>query len=219
MPVGDIYEVEMRYNTPGSVCRAVFHYSYELTAIPFGGTLSQLLAEKFAAQKASAILAPCGVNVGVTSILARNLFDPTDFYENFATNSGSQGTSSSEYLPPFVAFGFQYSGDRRDVRQGSKRLAGVLETNSIAGYASGALTSALDAARLAMRSPVTAGDVIPANTWFPVIVKRVKETDPTGNVIYRLPENTGETVIAHVLDVFYKMLLTSQVSRKIGRGV
>ena len=51
------------------------------------------------------------------------------------------------------------------------------------------------------------------NTFFPVVVKRILD-----GLIYRLPENQGEAEYGSITDATYNPLVSSQNSRKTGRG-
>lgn len=147
-----------------------------------------------------------------TSVRARNLFDETDAHEELISSSGTY--ASGEVLPIFDTIPFRLVGDNAAVRAGAKRYAGATETMVTDGVITDATVSAaLDALASVLFADLPWG-LLAAEILKPVIVKRILDA---GN--YRLPENSGEAVYSNILDALWTPLISSQVSRKVGRGV
>jgi hypothetical protein len=144
------------------------------------------------------------------------LFDDTDA-ASFAPNAvGSLG--ALETLPPFVAIPFTLLGENPAVKNGAKRIVGVPEGPTSDGILDGAgYIGDCEALGDGMAAAITAGAVIPTDTWAPTIVKRVR-SGTAGDYEYRLPENIGETVLSRIAGTLLDLVLSSQVSRKFGRG-
>lgn len=148
----------------------------------------------------------------IYGITAYNLGDLGDFVTLPLADTGNYG--DVDYLPSYVAVGYTYKLNTRAVKSGSKRIAGVPEEvtagNNItdADYITG-----MEALRTHLLANVVSG----ADTWQPVVVKRVKTaiagTTPT-QYRYSLPVPPAEATIGNVVAVLTSTTLTSQVSRK-----
>lgn len=218
MAVGDVYEVvcEQLYGT--STILNVFYYEQIAIVVPGAGfTVAGLLAEQWDEQVGSAIRAMQNVDVVHNEVRCRNLFDASDAGSFPVSEAG--GASEAEGMGPFVAMGWALNGDNPAVKNGAKRIVGVGESWQTDGIlTNGAILAALEAVGTALEANVTAGDVIPTDTWAPVIVKRVRSGSP-GSYEYRLPASRGETVLSRIASALLNVVLTSQVSRKYGRGL
>lgn len=151
-----------------------------------------------------------------TEIEAYNLADPTAFGTRSIAFSGLQSTS--EGMPKFVAYGFFSNRRSRAIRRGMKRFAGVPEIAANAGVIAANFLADLEflAANLGltMTTPITA-----EFTFDPVVIKRVKYTTSEGKTAYRFPETDGELDFFLADDWTPYTELTSQNTRKTGRGV
>jgi hypothetical protein len=218
MAVGDVYEVvaEQLYGT--STVLNVFYYEQIAIVVPADGfTIGALLAEQWDEQIGSVIRSVQNVDVVWNEVRCRNLFDASDAGIYPVDEAG--GASDTEGMGPFIAMAFKLNGSNPAVRNGSKRIVGVAESWQTDGIlTNGTILTALEAVTDALSTNVTAGDVIPADTWAPTIVQRVRSGTP-GAYEYRLPESRGETVLSRIASALLSVVLTSQVSRKYGRGL
>lgn len=147
--------------------------------------------------------------VSHTTITARNLGDPADYYERALT--GAVGGYAGESLSAFTAYPFTLRAATRAVRPGSKRIGGVpeaanLSTNGVITDAT--LLTALNNVRTAMATVVNAA----GPDYQPVIVKRVRSGAP-GSYTYRLPTTDAEAEYYDVATALLNTTLSHQVSR------
>lgn len=204
---GDVYQVVDTQVFNGQTCLNV--YFYKATDVPLGADASDVTAAFI--ETVLPTLTPLQVNDVVhTSIKATNLFDPTDQNEELISTAGE---GSGDPLGTFEAYPFRLIGDNASVRSGSKRIAGVPEDATTNGVvtASGVITD-LDATAAILAAGVLFG-LLDAGTLVPVIVKRLLVDGE-----YILPDNAGDAVLSNVVDALFSPLVTSQVSRKVGRG-
>lgn len=218
MAVGDVYELicEQLYGT--STVLNVFFYEQISIVLPAEGfTIGGLLAEQWDEQVGSVIRTIQNQDVTHVEVRARNLFDATDAGVYPVSETGLVGTSNG--MGPFVAMAFSLKGANPAVKNGAKRFVGVDESGQTDGIMvqPEMIAGAEDVAE-ALAANVTAGDVIPTDTWAPTIVQRVRSGSP-GAYEYRLPENVGETVLSRIASALFNIVLSSQVSRKYGRGI
>lgn len=205
--IGDIYEVVDSSTMLGQKVLNV--YFYRLSALPVGFTGASDVAQGFVDQVLPEVRAIQTTDVLHQSVKARNLFDETDAHEILIS---SPGIGAADSISTFNAFAFRLVGDNAAVRAGAKRIAGVNTTYVTDGVVD-------DAAQLTALN--TLADTIAGIMTFglgfsladPTIVKRI--ADGGG---YRLPINAGEAVYSLITDVLFSPLVTSQVSRKVGRG-
>lgn len=206
--VGDLYQIVDAQRIDSQVALNVFFY--RRTAAVLVGSPAQQVADAFDASVLPAILAIQDQGVVHEEIRVTNLYDPTDVYIKLISEAGDLSTTGP--ASPFDAIGFRLVQDNGAIRNGSKRFAGVEDGMSSAGVITDATTiSALIALGVALISGVDIGIV--ANAILPVIVKRILD-----GTTYRLPTNSGEGVYGNITDALYNVDVTSQVSRKIGRG-
>jgi len=144
------------------------------------------------------------------SVILRELNDPTGVLVEWniptAERQGTRaGVDSSEFLPPFNAASFRMTVGTRTTRPGQKRIGGMLEVDSDGGLLSTAYTSLLDALAAELCDTMTLAS--PASTFnlTPIVVHK----DATGAV------TAYQEVVGYVLNP----AVSSQVSRKIGRGM
>jgi hypothetical protein len=144
------------------------------------------------------------------SVRARNLFDDTDAHEELIAE---EGAGTGDPLGTFEAYGFRETTDNAAIRAGAKRITGVPEDASTDGVitASGVLSD-LDDIATQLATTLLYG-LLDAGTLVPVVVGRILDGGS-----YRLPENIGEAIFGVIVDALFTPLVTSQVSRKVGRG-
>lgn len=210
-----MYELSVDANYLGKPVSNVYYYEQRSLIVPIGVTISQVLADRFDAEKLNSILAPLLSNFAARNIRVRNLFNDSDAYEKLISKSGSQTPiASNQSMPTFISFSYDLVGTNPAVKQGRKNFCGVGEGQQDGGIMTNAgLIPFLISAGAAMSSPVTNGSAIPVNTFFPVTVKRVR-SGVSGEYEYRLPAFSGETVLSSITFALYRAAISSLVSRK-----
>ncbi len=139
-----------------------------------------------------------------------NLGDTADF--DSLTVSGD-GANVAEPMPAFNAISFTVKSDDRAVRHGGKRIVGLPEASAVINeITSGPILAAMEAYRMFLEDDFVGF----ADTWKPIIIKRVR-TAVTGTVplryTYRLPETDLELVTAGVLVALSNVFVQHQTSR------
>lgn len=220
MSVGDVYEIVDVQTLKGQQVLNVYTYLQFGAVVPVPPTpnIAAVLAVAFSEH--DVFLNALGLQsteVEHTAIKVRNLFDVSDQYDLIGSWLGENGTAGG-IQTTFDAIGFLEGIDNGAVRPGHKRLAGIPDANADDGVITnaGELSTAAAYANAASTN-IQAGSILPVDTWSPVVVKRVRSGTP-GNYEYRFPNNSGELIFGTILEVAFNALLTSQVSRKIGRG-
>jgi len=177
----------------------------------FAGTGNSLaLALLFETEGLPVIQAMQSVDIDTTGINVLNLGDLADFA---FVPEASTGARTGDSLPIFNGVGFTFKPTTRAVRPGSKRIAGLSESDTTRGrVTNGAELAAIETLRLKYETDLTGG----TDGFEPVIVKRVKEP-VVGTVplkyTYRLPRTDAELVYGGVLAVLSSPVITHQVSR------
>lgn len=218
MAQNDVYEVTLTQRFRGQTMNNVFQLRQELAYTPTGTTVAFDLATRFAATFVPLLTTWQSIDVVTTAVRARNLFDVSDDYTLSLAVPGSAPATAST-MPTFTAVGFLLDGDNAAVKNGAKRFAGIGEESVEDGViTNGTLLIQLADLAEAMTSFITGGAGLAELIWKFVIVKRIR-SGVAGAYEYRMPENVGETVFSRVINAALKVLLTSQVSRKIGVGV
>lgn len=218
MGVGDIYQITAKQRYLGETAINVYFYEQRAPFVPIGGNEADFVLAEWQLQILPNIL-PCqSVKVVYEKISVKNLYDNTQQAIELVSHTGTNPDLSTDEMASFAALGFSLQTQSGAVRSGAKRLAGQIEGGITDGVltGSGILTAAADASD-AMKDTIKTGLLFDFPTFFPVIVKRVKDGVPP-DVVYRLPENAAEGVFADVASVLFDVLVTTQNTRKIGRG-
>lgn len=215
MAVGDYYQLIDLQRLNNQQVVNVYFYE-QLAAVAGFPTPAQSLYTAWLAQVRPSLLAIQSTTLTHTGIRVYNLFNPTDMYE-LDYSSPVPGGASGDAMPTFMAWGFTSPRIDRSIRAGKRRLAGISETDTTGAFpASGAVTR-LNLAAGAFNTDLDAGTPTVTDSFVPIIVKRIKEVAPSGDVAYRLPENSGEG--HHVMSHNWAFqAITTQNSRKIGNG-
>jgi len=154
------------------------------------------------------------------SAYVRNLYSVTDFYEVPFANS-PHGNVSGDALSPTAALGLTSSRVRTDIRRGSKRLAGVVESSSGAGGA--VVSGTLDQLNLLaglLNDPITYDDEGNTLSYTACVFGLEQYTTPSGKTAYRNYATEAEQ-LDHVASgmVWQPMpYIRTQTSRQYGRG-
>lgn len=209
MALNDVYQLVDVQGYDGQQILNV--YFYQQRAAILAGNIPQQLADTFEATVLPDILSNQTSDITHTELRVTNLFNPAENTTSLISEPGANG--SGDTGAPFVAAGFRLRQDNGALRNGAKRIAGLPDSYDTDGIISSPTAIAgLLAVGAAMVLGLDAGIV--SNAFLPVIVGRILDG---GN--YRLPENLGEAVIGTVLEALMNVNMTSQTSRKIGRGV
>lgn len=172
------------------------------------------LQQNWRDQKLPSIAACQAAALGHNRINVYNLFNTDDSYDYSYLVAGNFGGTGVDDLPTFNATGIRFSTPGRTVRDGAKRLAGIIEAAQVDGTITDpTLASRLNTMTSTLSTSVVIGTVVFTPAFQPVVIKRVKEGTPP-DVTYRFPENSGEAAYANIVSGLWKFLLTSQVSRK-----
>lgn len=218
MAGGDIYELTLHQLDRGQVCENVFYFEQRFEFVTTDPTHAQVLAENWRDQILPSISACQPAEVLTTGVSVKNLFDVSDGYDLALSIAGGFATDR-QMESTFNAIGFKLNGNNPAVKNGSKRFAGVFEDYVDDGVITGAtLLTVCNTLGTKIATPVTVGLIIFTDTFFPCIVKRIRSGTP-GNYTYRLPETRLETVFSSVVVALLNVIITSQLSRKIGVGV
>jgi len=145
-----------------------------------------------------------------SKVVVADASDPTGDYGEYSIPSsertGTRSTSSSNGMPPFVAAGVRLAVATRVTRPGQKRFPGLMESDSAGENVDPGFITLVNAIMDAATVSVTLGSPALGMDLNPIVIKR----DPaTGSVLATEPV-TGYTVNTRS---------TSQVSRKVGRGM
>jgi len=209
MAIGDIYQIVDTQEEAGQKALNVYFYKVQSASVTDNDAGSVVAA--YIATILPGIAAFQNNDVVHVSVKAQNLFDEADAHEELISVAGDRG--EGEILGTFEAVGFRLVGDNASVRSGAKRFAGIDETAVTDGVIdSEVIIGLLDAAAGLLFADLPWG-LLAAETLIPVIVKRILTGDE-----YRLPTNSGEAVVSRITDALWSPIVTSQVSRKIGRG-
>jgi hypothetical protein len=124
------------------------------------------------------------------ALLARNLYDPTDFYELPITATLTGASGASEAMSPAICYKFRTNRVRTDIDRGKKAIAGVSEGNVLANGTlptTGSMQNALEAVADMLGQNLSYVDEGVTLTFSPVILgsERVEPVPPATNVVYR----------------------------------
>lgn len=208
MALSDVYMLRDFQVVPGETLMNVFFYQDLLLA-----SNAQVLVEAYIAGVIPKAQAIQNSNLIHTLVDAVNLADPSNFFESRIEMSGF---GSGDMLPIFNATTFALRLNSRALRPGSKRIAGVSESDQSNGsFVGSTILTAIEAYRVQMKSVLMSGVLL---TFQPIVVKRVPYDVPDTSPVrtaYRLPETEGEFVFGNVIEC----LTTGKVSHQTSRGI
>lgn len=146
-----------------------------------------------------------------SAVSVRVLDDPLGDYGEYSVPTGERaGTRSAgtgDLAPVFLATGVRLTVDTRVTKPGQKRFGGLMEGDLTNGVVSGSVVAAIDALMtVAAIGTLTLGSPALGMDLLPVVVRR----NPTTGLPTASQAITGYLVNIQV---------TSQNTRKIGRGV
>jgi len=232
-----IFEVSIRSRYFQQECMNVFHYVWNGAGSDTVGASSALVAAMGwtgwtvengypADSFAEVWQAVSHTSVTFESVLVRNIYSNTDFYEWLFLLGGSSnsGLATGVAASPAFAFGFRSSKTRFDIKRGARRMVGVSETSMESGGAiSPGTQTVLDIMALEFGEIFDAGE---GNSFSPAIVKKNRvpvldeEGDPTGRFKYVFYTDPAVQVENSAYPVTWQAQTTvrTQVSRQYGRG-
>lgn len=156
-------------------------------------------------------------------VKGENLFEVSEIGAvNFA--AGTVGLIAGEVLAQFNSYAFTQPSGRRGMNPGSRRIPGVMEAGvGTYGALIEAYLTALNGVATSFSSEVLLtyrGGLGEANLK-PIIVKRVREGagTPEDPYTYRLPRNVGERTYYLANSWAARPVITTQNTRKTGRGI
>lgn len=185
-------------------------WQYEVTNTMVSITAEQVAEAWWNHVKTNYRAVPTSTYTGIfRKVLVRELNAPTGAYGTYGiplaerTGTRSPG-SSSDILPLFNAVGVRLNVGSRATRPGQKRFAGLNEDDQTSGGLTTAVVSAVNTLMTQMIASMTLGAPAATMVLKPVVVRK----DVTG------------TVVAHqaITSFSVNTNVTSQVSRKLGRG-
>lgn len=215
--LNDVYELTAEQRYKGQRVYNVYFYEIGANFVTTTPTVAEVLVTNWIAQILPLLKECQSSDIVYTSIRARNLFNDADGFDAAVTLSGN--AAAADDLPTFNAMSFTLNTDTTAVRAGKKRLAGVTEAYQTEGILdTAAALAALAISAEQMEKPVTVGTVIQDPVFFPCLVKRIREGS-SGAYTYRLPAAREESITSRVLSALFDVMVTSQISRKMGVGI
>lgn len=121
----DIYKVVQKMSLAGIEC-LVRRWYRQTSSLGDAATMASV----FAGVVSAALETITSQDLQFVQVDVQNLRDPSDF-ATFATPGN--GDVSGEYMPSFVAYGFEFPSPNRDIRAGTMRVPGVPEDAVIDG--------------------------------------------------------------------------------------
>jgi len=225
------YEITLEQKFAGQ--QIINRWNYISGEIP-AGQLGALLAlvgmgftpftdiEPFGPSTFAGIIQPIqAVAVNWVQAVAKNIFDPTDYYAypfpagTTSTNGGSEAES------PVIAVGFATNRTRSDVRRGQKRFAGLVEgqVGDVGALTSGAVTAwqALGDSMADINLVPVAGSSV---SFTPYVFGRKRTVALDGSVTYPYWPTEAEQ-LAHAMLITawtVKPQVRTQGTRQYGSG-
>lgn len=216
MAKDDLYVLTLTSGEPGQLMKQDFAYR-QVTDI--GGNHATDILVTFISSILTSIRNITQVATKYYSIKSRNLYDNLDFVDLPIVGTPT-GQRSGSALPQFNAMSFTSAIPAIGQKPGGKRFGFISETDTAGGNLTdvSGLFDALDLCASLLGADVFSPAEI---TYAPVIVKRVKYTTPKGKPAYRYPTSPTEKdpPSYDARDWTWDVRITSQITRKIGRGI
>jgi hypothetical protein len=155
------------------------------------------------------------------STYARNLYDPTDFYERPYVDP-TYGILSGTATTPALAYGIQSNRVRTDIRRGSKRFAGVREESlGTGGYIESGTIGVMSGICDLLNAPISYDDEGATLSYRSTILSFKEYTTPRGNRAYEKWPTESAQLARSAIGVTWAPMnpVRTQVSRQYGRGV
>lgn len=226
-----LYEIVLQQMYAGQQC--VNKWNYRSSEIPTGvsGAFKALVGMGFAPDTDIVAFGPDTIAghlqalqyQGATFVqaIAKNIFDPLDYY-TYAFPAGTHGAvESSQGLSPAAAYSFSTNRSRSDIHRGQKRFVGVVEANvdNLGVINSTALT-----ALQALGDTMADVNLVPLETgsiqYTPYVFGTVDYVAPSGKKAYKYYPSEA-TQLEHIMLITQwtpKDTMRTQVSRQYGHG-
>lgn len=151
-----------------------------------------------------------GAGAPFQSVIIRELNNPTGDLGEFAIPPSEQdGTRSAgslgSFLAGFAAVGVRLSVASRATRPGQKRILGLTEGDVSGPLVGAGFVALVDSLMNVMTNPLVLGAPAVGAVFEPIVVRK----DATGAV------TASQPVTGYVVDT----VVTTQVSRRVGRGI
>lgn len=220
MSVGDVYELVDVQTLKGQEVLNVYQYQQIGAVVPLDPTpnIAAVLAYEYSVGPLLGSLRSVqSPELEHTAIRVRNLFDGSDVYDLVGSWPGASGGAPA-IDSTFNAVGFVESLNNGLVKPGHKRYAGLTDDVQTDGVitGSGAL-GVLATMGTELGQNIQVGLIIRTDGFEPGVCKRIR-SGVAGDYHYRFPTSSGELVWGKIIEAAFNILITSQVSRKIGVG-
>lgn len=193
----DVYQCVANATLLAQECRLVFHY--QVTADPLGGSTAAQLATFVIGNVLPAILPFASDQLEFGQVETFNYDNTADF--DVQDSGGLTGAVTGDCNPPFVAFGFELVRATRECHNGSKRVPGVPAASITNGVVNSGVLPDLATFATAYGATQSGGGI----DYSPVIFRKPSPAIPAG--------------VAFVTNGAIYKRITSQGSRKFGRGI
>jgi len=205
--LGDVYELVDDQRQDGQVIQNRWMYRLDT---PVVGNAAEFLSDTWITNVLPKIVAFQDNALTHVGVIVKNLFNDTEEHTELVSVAG---TAADSVLPPFNAVGFRQIGNNASINDGAKRFGGINEGAMSEGVITNTATiTALTALAVQMALGLPVG--LDADAFIPVIVGSILD-----GTSYRLPENAGEATLSEIIGALFNIDVTSQTSRKKGRGV
>lgn len=159
-------------------------------------------------------------DVFYTQVLAKNIYDPTDFYDlPFPPTTRGQNTGVSQ--SPVDSWGFFSNRTRLDIHRATKRFVGVTQDDvGTQGVFVSSGAALMTEVALYMGNVLAYSDGGASLSFAPCVVGKQKYTTPSARTAYRYyPDLATQTdhLMLGVTWIQYNNV-RSQTSRQVGRG-
>lgn len=217
--LGDVYEIVDRQTLFGQEVLNVFQFRQIANFVTTLSNIAEVAKDCYIEQYLPDILEIQTNDVTHVNITVKNLFDTDDYFAEDINEVGVIGGGSpADTQSTFNAYSFTTRGSGITVKPGGKRFAGVADSF----ITDGVITDAGTLTKLAtvgsrLGTSMTVGTIILDPIFQPILVKRVR-SGVSPDYEYRMPVNEGELVYANIQNALLKLLVSSQVSRKVGIG-
>lgn len=205
--IGDVYQIIDTQEMDGQKVLNVYFYTVTLSVL---GADASDAAAAYIDQVLPLVAALQVSSVVHTSVKAQNLYHVSDVHEELISVPGGV---TDDPMGTFEAIAIREIGDNGAVRGGAKRIAGIGESETTEGVITNVpFIDQLNDLCFELATTMLWG-ALDGGTMAPVIVKRILDA---GN--YRLPTNSGEAILSTIVDALFTPLVSSQNTRKVGRG-
>jgi hypothetical protein len=206
---GSVLQISVTGQQNGQTIMNVWQF---LVTGTFSGISAGAVANAFwqATKSTYRAIAPAGYLLAFQKVFVEDISESLGDYGEYAVPTseqpGTRDTGSSEGMPTFNAVGVKMVVATRVTRPGQKRFAYMTEQDSVSGAVSSTLVTAVDN----LMNTMVGGLVLPSPALGMDLLAVVCKKDPaTGDLI------TQQQVVSWLINP----AVTSQVSRKSGRGI